>query len=51
MSNRPNKRKIKKYHKKIDYLGLDTDKTSLEQAYAFRNKDIAYNAITKEGDD
>lgn len=42
---------IKKYHKKIDYLGLETDKTPLEQAYALRNKDIAYNAITKEGDD
>ena len=42
---------IKKYHKKIDCLGLETDKTSLEQAYALRNKDIAYNAITKEGDD
>ncbi len=42
---------IKKYHKKIDYLGLETDKTPLEQAYILRNKDIAYNAITKEGDD
>jgi len=42
---------IKKYNKKIDYLGLETDKTALEQAYALRNKDIAYNAITKVGDD
>ena len=42
---------IKKYHKKIDYLGLESDKTPLEQAYILRNKDIAYNAITKEGDD
>ena len=42
---------IKKYHKRIDYLGLETDKTPLEQAYTLRNKDIAYNAITKEGDD
>jgi len=42
---------IKKYHKKIDYLGLETDKTPLEQAYILRNKYIAYNAITKEGDD
>jgi len=38
---------IKKYHKKIDYLGLETDKTPLEQAYILRNKDIAYNAISK----
>lgn len=36
---------IKKYNKKIDYLGLETNKTALEQAYALRNKDIAYNAI------
>ena len=42
---------IKKYNKKIDYLGLETDKTALEQAYVLRNKDIAFNAITKEGDD
>jgi uncharacterized protein (DUF488 family) len=42
---------IKKYHKRIDYLGLETDKTPLEQAYILRNKDIAYNTITKEGDD
>lgn len=42
---------VKKYHKKIDFLGLETDKTPLEQAYEFRNKDIAYNAITKEGDE
>ncbi len=42
---------IKKYHKKIDYLGLETNKTPLEQAYLLRNKDIAYNAITKEGDE
>ncbi len=41
---------IKKYHKKIDYLGLETDKMPLEQAYVLRNQDIAYNSITKEGD-
>ncbi len=41
---------IKKYHKKIDYLGLETDKIPLEQAYVLRNQDIAYNSITKEGD-
>jgi len=42
---------LKKYDKHIDYLGLETDRNPLEQAYAFRNEDIAYNAITKEGDD
>ena len=41
----------KKYDKHIDYLGLETSKSPLAQAYEFRNKDIAYNAITKEGDD
>jgi len=45
------KQLIKKYDKKIDYLGLETDKTPIEQAYILRNKDIAYNAITKEGDE
>lgn len=45
------KKLLKKYDKHIDYLGLKTDKTPLEQAYLFRNEDIAYNAITKEGDD
>lgn len=42
---------LKKYHKHIDYLGLETEKPPIEQAYIFRNEDIAYNAITKEGDD
>lgn len=42
---------LKKYQKHIDYLGLETEKTSREQAYILRNEDIAYNAITKEGDD
>jgi len=32
---------LKKYTKKIDYLSISTDKTALEQAYVFRNKDIA----------
>ncbi|MCB4758494.1 MAG: DUF488 domain-containing protein [Sulfurovum sp.] len=45
------KKLLKKYDKHIDYLGLKIDKTPLEQAYLFRNEDIAYNAITKEGDD
>ena len=45
------KKLLKKYDKRIDYLGLKIDKTPLEQAYLFRNEDIAYNAITKEGDD
>ena len=44
-------RLLKKYNKHIDYLGLETDKKPLEQAYTFRNEDIAYNAITKEGDE
>jgi hypothetical protein len=42
---------LKTYNKHIDYLGLHIDKTPIEQAYLFRNQDIAYNAITKEGDD
>jgi len=42
---------LKKYNKHIDYLGLNIDKIPIEQAYLFRNQDIAYNAITKEGDD
>jgi uncharacterized protein (DUF488 family) len=42
---------LKKYNKHIDYLGLNIDKTPIEQAYLFRNQDIAYNPITKEGDD
>ncbi|MEA2047157.1 MAG: DUF488 domain-containing protein [Campylobacterota bacterium] len=42
---------LKKYNKHIDYLGLETDKNPLEQAYFFRNEEIAYNAITKEGDE
>lgn len=42
---------LKKYDKQIDYLGLENPKTSLEQAYELRNQDIAYNSITKEGDD
>ncbi len=33
---------IKKYYKEIDYLGLETDKTPLEQAYVFHNMDIKY---------
>jgi uncharacterized protein (DUF488 family) len=45
------KKLLKKYDKHIDYLGLKIDKSPLEQAYLFRNEDIAYNAITKEGDD
>lgn len=44
------KRLLKKYAKKIDFLGLETSKTPLEQAYELRNRDIAYNPITKEGD-
>jgi len=35
---------IKKYTKKIDYLSISTDKTILEQAYIFRNKDIGYQS-------
>lgn len=39
---------IKKYHPYIDYLGLETKQSPLEQAYAFRNKEIAYHAITQK---
>ncbi len=42
---------LKKYDKSIDYLGFQTSKNPLEQAYELRNRDIAYNAITKKGDD
>lgn len=42
---------LKKYDKQIDYLGLENSKTPLEQAYELRNQDIAYNSITKEGDE
>jgi hypothetical protein len=42
---------LKKYDKQIDYLGLENSKTPLEQAYELRNQDIAYDSITKEGDD
>ena len=42
---------LKKYDKQIDYLGLENSKMPIEQAYELRNQDIAYNSITKEGDD
>jgi hypothetical protein len=42
---------LKKYDKKIDYLGLENSKMPINQAYELRNQDIAYNSITKEGDD
>ncbi len=44
-------RLLKKYNKHIDYLGLNIDMTPLEQAYLFRNQDIAYNSLTENGDD
>ncbi len=46
---------LKKYDKKLpkaDLFNPDiTEDYQVELAYRFRNKDIAYNAITKEGDD
>jgi uncharacterized protein (DUF488 family) len=36
-------RLVEKYFKKIDFIGLSTDKTPLEQAYELLNMDIAYN--------
>jgi len=42
---------LKKYDKRIDYLGLENYKMPIEQVYELRNQDIAYNSITKEGDD
>jgi hypothetical protein len=36
------KRLLKKYYKKIDFIGLSTSLTPLEQAYELRNMDIAY---------
>lgn len=45
------KQLMEKYHKKIDYLGVTTDKIPIGQAYELRNRDIAYNGFTQEGDD
>lgn len=45
------KQLMEKYDKKIDYLRVTTDKTPIGQAYELRNRDIAYNAFTKQGDD
>ena len=49
------KKLLKKYDKhlpKADLFNPDiTEDLQLELAYKFRNEDIAYNAITKEGDD
>lgn len=46
---------LKKYAKKLpqaDLFNPDiTDELRIEMAYELRNKDIAYNAITKEGDE
>lgn len=46
---------LKKYEKKLPVANLFdqeiTDELRLKLAYEFRNKDIAYNAITKEGDE
>ena len=35
---------LKKYNRHIDYLGLETNIEPLEQAYVFRNEEIAYSA-------
>lgn len=49
------KKLLKKYEKflpKADLFNPDiTEELQIELAYKFRNEDIAYNAITKEGDD
>ena len=49
------KKLLKKYQKvlpKADLFNPNiTEELQLELAYKFRNEDIAYNAITKEGDD
>jgi len=46
---------LKKYNKKLpkaDLFNLDiTENLQIQLAYELRNKDIAYNSITKEGDD
>lgn len=46
---------LKKYEKKLPVANLFdqeiTDELRLKLAYEFRNKDIAYNAFTKEGDE
>ena len=46
---------LKKYEKKLPVANLFdqeiTDELRLRLAYKFRNKDIAYNAFTKEGDE
>jgi len=46
---------LKKYNKKLpkaDLFNLDITKNlQIQLAYELRNKDIAYNSITKEGDD
>ncbi len=42
---------LKKYDKKIDYLGLENSKMPIEQAYELRNQDIAHNSITKKDND
>ena len=46
---------LKKYDKKLpkaDLFNLDiTENLQMQLAYELRNKDIAYNSITKEGDD
>ena len=46
---------LKKYNKKLpqaDLFNPDiTDELRIKLAYELRNKDIAYNAITKEGDE
>lgn len=46
---------LKKYEKqipKIDLFNPDVDfEEQLKEAYKLRNKDIAYNALTQEGDD
>ena len=46
---------LKKYDKKIPKADLFnpyiTENLRMQLAYELRNKDIAYNSITKEGDD
>jgi len=45
------KRLIKKYEKKLPLLELGTKENIIKEAYKLRNKDIAYNALEKIGDE
>jgi len=51
LHNELEKRLIKKYEKRMSLLELATKENILKEAYRLRNKDIAYNAIEKVGDE